>query len=172
MEIQIARVRLSITSKYNPICVNFTKRITFLFFRHEERDKILHLCSWPLDRDVTSLTKFLEQLEREGAYTRAAAIAVFNLRVQLAIDLLSRVPDSAGYGSSLNVVAMALAGFSDDSSSVWKQFCSTSKSKLVDPYLKAMFGFLTAENYNYDAVLVSRTLVSLKLIYVVEGIVY
>lgn len=48
---------------------------------------------------------------------------------------------------------MALAGFSDDKNSLWKHFCSSPKVKLGDPYLKAMFAFLTAENGNYDGVL-------------------
>ncbi|KAJ8949341.1 hypothetical protein NQ314_008261 [Rhamnusium bicolor] len=137
----------------NPNCQGSAK-----YYSHEDRDKTLHLCSWPLDRDATILTKFVEHLEKEGAYTRAAAIAVFNLKVQLAIDILSRAPDNSEYGSSLNVVAMALAGFSDDASSVWRQFCSTSRAKLTDPYLKTMFAFLTAENYNYDSVLNERGL--------------
>ncbi|KAJ8985000.1 hypothetical protein NQ317_016911 [Molorchus minor] len=123
------------------------------YYRHEDRDKTLHLCGWPLEKDVNSLAKFLGNLEREGAYTRAAAIAVFNLRVQVAIDILSRAPDSTHYVTNLNVVAMALAGFSDDVNSIWRQFCSTSRAKLTDPYLKAIFAFLTAENYNYDNVL-------------------
>ncbi|KAJ8938879.1 hypothetical protein NQ318_016083 [Aromia moschata] len=132
----------------NPNCQGSAR-----YYRHEDRDKTLHLCSWPLDRDQAALVKFLEQLEKEGAYTRAAAIAVFNLKVQLAIEILSRAPDNTQYGANLNVVAMALAGFSDDINSVWRQFCSTSRAKLTDPYLKAMFAFLTAENYNYDNVL-------------------
>lgn len=51
---------------------------------------------------------------------------------------------------------MALAGFSDDKNSLWKHFCSSPKAKLTDPYLKAMFAFLTAENGSYDGVLVSN----------------
>lgn len=49
---------------------------------------------------------------------------------------------------------MALAGFSDDKNSMWRQFCASPKTKLNDPYLRAMFSFLTAENNNYDNILV------------------
>ncbi|RZC42359.1 WD repeat-containing protein mio-B [Asbolus verrucosus] len=125
----------------------------WLVFRHEDRDKALHLCSWHFERDSNLLTIFLEQLEKEHAYTRAAAIAVFNLKIRLAIEILSRTPENLSYGLGLNVVAMALAGFSDDKNSVWKQFCSTAKQKLSDPYLKVIFSFLTAENFNYESVL-------------------
>lgn len=100
------------------------------------------------------LPKYLENLERECEFTRAAAISVFNLKIKSAIELLTRVPDTSDYSSSLNIVAVALAGFSDDRNSVWKQFCTSSRSKITDPYLKAMFAFLTAENHNYDNILV------------------
>lgn len=95
-------------------------------------------------------------MEKNHAYTRAAAIAVFNLKIRLAIDILSRNADQTVHGANLNVVAMALAGFSDDKNSLWKHFCSSPKAKLTDPYLKAMFAFLTAENGCYDGVLVSK----------------
>lgn len=122
------------------------------YYKHEDRSKALLLCSWPLDRESPNLTIFIEHLVREGAYTRAAAIAVFNLKVHLAIDILCRAPGDTGDDVNLQVVAMALAGFSDDPNSVWKKFCADSNKKLTDPYLKAMFAFLTADN-NYECVL-------------------
>lgn len=113
----------------------------------------MHLCSWPFDRDSNHLSKFLEQLEKDRAYTRAAAIAVFNLKIRLAIEILSRASENH-QNNALNIVAMALAGFSDDKNSVWKQFCQSNKHKLTDPYLKIMFAFLSADNFNYDTILV------------------
>lgn len=128
--------------------------------RHDDREKALHLCGWYFDKDPTSsqLSKFLEDLEKDGAYTRAAAIAVFNLKIKIAIEILTRGSESSSNSHSsdtnLNVVAMALAGFSDDKNSMWRQFCASPKTKLNDPYLRAMFSFLTAENNNYDNILV------------------
>lgn len=122
--------------------------------RHEDRDKALHLCGWHFERDTNSLTKFLERLQRENAFSRAAAIAVFNLKIKLALEILNLASESCSQGTSLNVVAMALAGFSDDKNSMWKQLCSTARAQLIDPYLRAMFAFLTAENYSYENVLV------------------
>ncbi|XP_072401443.1 GATOR2 complex protein MIOS isoform X2 [Diabrotica undecimpunctata] len=124
-----------------------------VYYRHEERDKALRLCSWPLERDSQYLTDFIAHLESAKAYTRAATIAVFNLKVQLAIEILSRAPNDAEYGSSLNVVAMALSGFSDDPASMWRQNCLHCVAKLSDPYLKAMFCFLTTNDFSYDDVL-------------------
>ncbi|XP_060529882.1 GATOR complex protein MIOS-B [Cylas formicarius] len=123
-----------------------------VYFRHDDRNRALQLCSWPADRNSAHLATFADKLEKEGAYTRAAAIAVFRLNIKLAIEVLNRAPKSSAYGVSLNVVAMALAGFSDDPTSVWRTFCASAKTKLNDPYLKTMFGFLTA-NGDYDYVL-------------------
>lgn len=143
-------------------CIRFAllDLLSFLF-RHEDRDKALHLCSSYFDKDTNSLTKHLEQLEKNQAYTRAAAIAVFNLKLKLAIDILSRSADLSPSSTNLNIVAMALAGFSDDKNSMWRHFCSSPKAKLSDPYLRAMFAFLTAENYNYNYILVSLSIFNL-----------
>lgn len=126
---------------------------SIVFYRHEDRDKALRLCSWPLERDSQYLIDFIDHLETAKAYTRAATIAVFNLKLQLAIEILNRAPNDTDYGSTLNVVAMALSGFSDEPNSMWRQNCSICINKLSDPYLKAMFSFLTALDYNYDDVL-------------------
>ncbi|CAG9854863.1 unnamed protein product [Phyllotreta striolata] len=126
---------------------------SIVFYRHEDRDKALQLCSWPLERDSQYMTDFLTTLETAKAYTRAATIAVLNLKLELAMDILNRAPDDTDYGSTLNIVAMALSGFSDDPVSVWKQNCSACIQRMTDPYLKAMFNFLTAIDDNYDDVL-------------------
>lgn len=122
-------------------------------YKSEDRNKAMLLCSWHFERDTSQLMEFLDQLEKEGAFTRAAAISVFNLKINQAIELLSRSPERVQQGLSLQVVAMALAGFSDDRNSNWKQYCSVLRTKLNDPYLRALFAFLTSENFNYDNVL-------------------
>lgn len=56
---------------------------------------------------------FLDRLETDGDYPRAAAIAVFNLRLRLAIDILNRGAQHAQRKmdiSHLNIVAMAVSG--------------------------------------------------------------
>lgn len=115
-------------------------------YNHEDRDCALNLCGWHMDTE--KFLKFLDRLAEKNAHSRAAALAVFNLRLRTAIDILHKSPDR-----NLNVVAMALAGFTDDKNSMWRQFCSNPKVKMSDPYLRAMFAFLTAENANYDNVL-------------------
>lgn len=122
-----------------------------VYFKHDDRNKALSLCGWPTDNE--NFIKYINQLERENAYTRAAAIAVFNLKIKLAIEILNRSPNPI-----MHVVAMALAGFSDDKNSVWKEFCLASKNKLEDPYLKAIFSFLTVGCNNFDIILNEKNL--------------
>ncbi|XP_066259323.1 GATOR2 complex protein MIOS [Euwallacea similis] len=119
------------------------------FYVRTDRSMSLQLCSWPMNNDINGITTFVENLEREGAYSRAAAIAVFNLQISLAIEVLNRAPVEIG----LNYVGIALAGFSNDDDSNWKRFCGTALKKISDPYLKAMFSFLLASSGNYDCVL-------------------
>jgi len=129
--------------------VDITNPSAVKVYRSDERDAALQLCGWRYEKDITSLTNFLERLQVEGAFSRAAAIAVFNLKINLAISILNR---GAGIlqQTELAIVAMALSGFSGD---VWKTHCSQACSKLTDPYIRAAFAFLTAEPEKYDAVL-------------------
>lgn len=124
-------------------------------YRSEERDAALQLCGWRFDKDTLALTNFVEKLMVAGQYSRAAAIAVFNLKLRLAIGVLNRGAEAQNKNdnSNLSIVAMALSGFSDDKSSMWREHCIQSRSRLTDPYLRAMFAFLTSENENYDNVL-------------------
>ena len=52
------------------------------------------------------------------------------------------------------MIAMALSGFSEDKKSLWKEMCGSLHSKLQNPYLRAMFAFMTAEADSYDDILV------------------
>lgn len=59
--------------------------------------------------------------------------------------------------ANLDIVAMALSGFSEDRNSMWRESCLKSRSLLPDPYLRATFAFLTADNDSYENVLVRKT---------------
>lgn len=58
---------------------------------------------------------------------------------------------------NLNVVAMALSGYTDEKSSLWREMCSSLRLQLKNPYLCIMFAFLTSEPGAYDGVLVINT---------------
>lgn len=53
---------------------------------------------------------------------------------------------------------MALSGYTDEKNSLWREMCSTLRLQLNNPYLCAMFAFLTSESGSYDGVLVSKFL--------------
>ncbi|XP_046467941.1 GATOR2 complex protein MIOS [Neodiprion pinetum] len=124
-------------------------------YRSPDRDKALQLCGWRFDKETNAPynNAFLERLEREGAYPRAAAISVFNLGLRQAIEILNRGADKMSLATNLNIVAMALSGFSEDRNSMWRELCLKSRSQLTDPYLRATFAFLTADNDSYENVL-------------------
>ena len=56
---------------------------------------------------------------------------------------------------NLNVVAMALSGFTDEKNTLWHQMVATQSTMLQNPYLRTMFTFLTAEVDRYEDMLVS-----------------
>lgn len=118
------------------------------YYKHEDREKAIHLCGWNFDnKDDSSMYKCFEKFEKDQSYTRAAAIAVFSLNMRVAIGILQRSSDN-----SLRTFGMALAGFTDDKTSVWRQNSMAYKSRITDPYLKAIFDFLFVENHNYDCI--------------------
>lgn len=126
-----------------------------LKYVNEERKRALLVCGWSKDSDSAGFLKFLERLENEGHFARAAAIALFNLELRKAIEVLSRGASSKNYkgNADLNAIAMALAGYTDDKAALWREISSTLKRELSDPYLRAMFTFLTAEDSTYDEIL-------------------
>lgn len=133
--------------------------IIYFYCRSTERDKALQLCGWRFEKETNApfSNLFIERLEKEGAYPRATAISVFNLCLRQAIEILNRgaTKMSSPTNLNLNIVAMALSGFSEDRNSMWRELCLKSRSQLSDPYLRATFAFLTADNDSYENVLVS-----------------
>ncbi|XP_014229294.1 GATOR complex protein MIOS-B [Trichogramma pretiosum] len=129
--------------------------ITAKTYRSADRDKALQLCGWRFEKDTNAPYNnlFLERLEREGAYPRATAISVFNLCLRQAIEILNRGASKMSSSANFNIVAMALSGFSEDKNSMWRELCLRSRSQLSDPYLRATFAFLTADNDTYENVL-------------------
>ncbi|XP_038044878.1 GATOR complex protein MIOS-like [Patiria miniata] len=124
-------------------------------FRSPERSAALQLCGWEFDQDDVTFNAFINRLMEDNEYERAAAICVFQLRIKQAIDELNKVTTDASQNSysSLSGIAMALAGFTQQRNTLWCKMCSTLRQKLTHPYLRAMFGFLTASDDTFDVVL-------------------
>ncbi|CAH0752477.1 unnamed protein product [Bemisia tabaci] len=129
-------------------------QVSAKIYRSTEREKALQLCGWrSYDVSSNNIATFVMQLEGKGAFSRAATIAIFNLKLRLAVDILNRGAVSVPH---LNIVAMAVSGFSDSKSGMWRELCTSSMLQLSDPYLRAMFAFLTSESDSYDGVLTEQ----------------
>ena len=61
-----------------------------------------------LTKFFKKLKNFLNKLEGKKQFARAAALAVFNLEIRLALQILEKVDEKE---ETLQLVAMALAGF-------------------------------------------------------------
>ncbi|XP_065666552.1 GATOR2 complex protein MIOS-B isoform X2 [Hydra vulgaris] len=117
-----------------------------------ERTSALKLCDW--DVGEAQIKDKLYKLTIDGEPERAAAMALFNNRLHLAIELLSYNPSeklskNTPTDSSLPIVAMALSGFSEKRPPLWVSNCKLLSTQLKNPYLRAIFAFLTAEDDNY-----------------------
>ena len=110
------------SAKISPVCVYrycLIKKnwwITYLrktqnlrHFRSEERNQALRLCGWPYDPENSILGPLLEKLQADGQVSRAAALAVFHMKIRKAIKILTR----SGVQKNqvcYQLVALALAG--------------------------------------------------------------
>ncbi|KAI1279513.1 GATOR complex protein MIOS [Halotydeus destructor] len=132
-------------------------------YRSEDRIRALSMCGWDGDIHSGNIQNLIGSLTACGMYTRAAAIAVFNLRLKRAISVLvegSKASVDANGDPYLSTVAMALSGYSDRSP-LWKENCKNLRSQLKDSYLKAIFTFLTCDNNDYDEILKDEDLLLL-----------
>ncbi|XP_014672958.1 PREDICTED: WD repeat-containing protein mio-like [Priapulus caudatus] len=133
-------------------------------YRNECREMALMLCGWGFEKDNSTFNDFLDRLQSDGFYERAAAIALFNLKIRKAIEILHKgsTPKDGKAGETasnllggdinLNVVAMALSGFTEEKKTLWREMCSELRTQLSSSYLRAMFAFLTCDDA-YEEVL-------------------
>ena len=54
-----------------------------------------------------------------------------------------------------NAVAMALAGYTEERQTLWRKTCGSLLRTLDDPYLRAMFAFLSGDRDSFDEILVT-----------------
>lgn len=83
--------------------------LCFPFIRSEERNQALRLCGWPYDPENSILGPLLDKLTTDGQVARAAALAVFHMRIRKAIKILTRSGIKKNQ-VSYQLVALALAG--------------------------------------------------------------
>jgi len=131
----------------------------------EDRRVALQLCDWDLNDQV--LGDRLSKLCNDGEIERAAAMALFNKKINWAIDILSGASTflkpranaapqdqrSLPADPIFPVVAMALSGYSEEKKTYWSDMCRSISTQLKRPYLRAMFAFLTTEDEDFSLVL-------------------
>lgn len=78
------------------------------------------------------------------------------LKCSCKLVLFFYISSDSETNSSLGLVGMALAGFTENKDALWQKMCSSFRQQLTNPYLRAMFFFLSSpQNDNYMDVLVS-----------------
>ena len=127
-------------------------------------------------------SQFVESNEDESNFSRTAAVMVFTGKILDAIECLKRASDMTGSDKpnsseerdriSLNVSALALSAYvtsasqiekieKDNKDSLWIEMCTSLKTKLKDPYIKAIFTFLSmnhSEDENcFDEIIVTNS---------------
>lgn len=136
---------------------NSSDQVPVCQYRSEQRSRALQVCGWWYERDKgdrrDNLNLLLDSLVMEnGEYERAAAIAVFNLKIGKAIDILSSTA-VLQEAPQLGTVAMALSGFTEQKNALWRQTCCDLRQNLNSPYLRAIFSFLASDKNDYADVL-------------------
>lgn len=126
-------------------------------YSSDERKLALILCSWDLTSNDMELK--LKKLCQDGEPERAAAMALFHNKLSFAINILSDSTASINKITnksepSLPIVAMALSGYSENKQALWSKNCKSLSAKLQNPYLRAIFAFLTTEDTAFSNVLV------------------
>ncbi|KAK7500780.1 hypothetical protein BaRGS_00008024 [Batillaria attramentaria] len=124
-------------------------------YRSQERSLALALCGWIPDTNPTEFNIYLDNLTENGEVEKAAAIAIFTLKMKKALGILSSSAAGATNNGnpSLNAVAMALAGYNENSNTLWRRTCGTQRFQLSNPYLRAIFAFLACDTEFYADVL-------------------
>ncbi|XP_062596720.1 GATOR2 complex protein MIOS-like [Saccostrea cucullata] len=134
---------------------DFSRKLSSVRQYHStERTKALQLCGWGADKQkAEQLDTILHELQMDGKYSVAAAMALFNLQISKAIEILSTSNSKGQESMDLSTVAMAIAGYTEERHTLWRKTCLSLLQKLDDPYLRAMFAFLTSERENYEEIL-------------------
>ncbi|XP_071963995.1 GATOR2 complex protein MIOS-like isoform X2 [Antedon mediterranea] len=124
-------------------------------YTSQERTISMRLCNWDF-QNPTALEIYITRLIENGEFERAAAIHMFNLNLRKAIETLNLGSTSSRWKKgdvNLSAIAMALSGYDSSRKNLWCEMCSLLCKQLQNPYLMAMFTFLTCDDGNYSVVL-------------------
>ncbi|XBW37926.1 hypothetical protein QEN19_003506 [Hanseniaspora menglaensis] len=114
-----------------------------LFSKLTQRKLCLIVSGWDLsDEDVESKYKAIMKL---GQFERAAAWAVFFGDIPKCVEILS-----SSRKERLQLIATAVAGYSsnfNNRSTAWKEQCRKMGLSLDDPYLRAIFTYISENDW-------------------------
>lgn len=118
-----------------------------------ERDLVLKLCGWKRNsNEILSKASMAEII-------RDASVHIFSLDMKSALETLRNgathmsLNGDINEANQLNMVAVAISGYSGDTTTLWRQVVTTSLNLVPSPTLKSVFAFLAAEDEAYKEVL-------------------
>ncbi|XP_064401805.1 GATOR2 complex protein MIOS-A-like [Halichondria panicea] len=138
----------------------------FPIYLSKERRLALRLCGWSFE--VGTLEDFLKRQEMEDNFERAAAVAVFHGHIRRSITSLkdgaaiAKQRKDIARGNVLNLIALALSGYTPHESKLWRETCYGVKSQISHPYLRATFNFLCSSGRDGFADVLNETEMSLQ----------
>ncbi|EFC41387.1 hypothetical protein NAEGRDRAFT_80725 [Naegleria gruberi] len=118
-------------------------------YQSPQRSICLHVCGW--DQEYLSNLKN-SQIPADQLDERSVAIAIFNLDIKTAANVLGLLSDN-DKRSNYMFLAYALGGYNENRREEFQNVYKNLYPKLKDPYLSAAFGFLLSEPRNVDYVL-------------------
>ncbi|XP_071151579.1 GATOR2 complex protein MIOS-B-like, partial [Mytilus edulis] len=136
--------------------MDFNKGSTMKYqsFQYTDETRFYSCVAGGNSDNTEGLNLFLKELHKNGQTSKAAAIALFNLKFGQTIEILSgKYRHQTEDSTMMNAVAMAISGYSEDKQTLWRKTCSALLHKLTDPYLRAIFAFLSCEKDNYQEIL-------------------
>ncbi|KAG5519373.1 hypothetical protein PMAC_001999 [Pneumocystis sp. 'macacae'] len=105
----------------------------------EIRKLALTSCGWCISRE--DLDDKIKQLEEDGLYSKAASWALFHGNFNRTVQALSKGTEKH------RLMSTAIAGFSSAKNGVnntmWKEMCRKMSTELDDPYLRAIFAYVS-----------------------------
>ncbi|VDL93657.1 unnamed protein product [Schistocephalus solidus] len=151
--------------------------LSFPRYHSSGRSRVLRLCMWPLN-EPTEVTRLVFKSVCDAfEFERAAAMALINLNFDWALSFLNRAPkarqnllqgqnaapqvhetDTSQSASETDLVALALAGFSDPCNPLWRNTCADLSARLKDPYLRVMLNFLMCRGGDFKGILENEDL--------------
>ncbi|KAG4306276.1 hypothetical protein PORY_000264 [Pneumocystis oryctolagi] len=112
---------------------------TSVISRVEIRKLALISCGWNISCE--NLDDKIKQLEEEGLYSKAASRALFHGNFNRAVQALSKGIEKH------RLMSTAIAGFTSTKNNInntmWKEMCRKMSTELDDPYLRAIFAYVS-----------------------------